>query len=163
AGVDDHELSTPELLRAAGGGAVQTWTGVGRYLTQFAPALLAAGLLHRRTRAAAVALTLAPAAAAWRRRTSDIDPVRFTGGDVAVARAAAARGTAIGLSSFASRPVEDVVAANPMTLFQLYWSGTKEQILQRLDRARTAGAAGVIITLDWSFSMGRDWGSPHIP
>ena len=34
-------------------------------------------------------------------------------GEIAVARAAAARGTAMGLSSFASKPVEDVVAANP--------------------------------------------------
>src|SRR3984885_8819649 len=34
-------------------------------------------------------------------------------GEVAVARAAAARGTAMGLSSFASKPVEEVVAANP--------------------------------------------------
>ena len=33
-------------------------------------------------------------------------------GEVAVARAAAAMGTAIGLSSFASKPVEQVVAAN---------------------------------------------------
>ncbi len=37
-------------------------------------------------------------------------------GEVAVARAAAARGTAMGLSSFASKPVEEVVAANPQTL-----------------------------------------------
>jgi isopentenyl diphosphate isomerase/L-lactate dehydrogenase-like FMN-dependent dehydrogenase len=34
-------------------------------------------------------------------------------GELAVARAAAARGTAMGLSSFASKPVEDVVAAAP--------------------------------------------------
>jgi isopentenyl diphosphate isomerase/L-lactate dehydrogenase-like FMN-dependent dehydrogenase len=34
-------------------------------------------------------------------------------GELAVARAAAARGTAMGLSSFASKPMEDVVAANP--------------------------------------------------
>jgi heme/flavin dehydrogenase (mycofactocin system) len=84
-------------------------------------------------------------------------------GEVAVARAAAARGTAMGLSSFASKPVEDVVGANPMTFFQLYWSGSKEQMLQRMERAQAAGAAGLIVTLDWSFSMGRDWGSPHIP
>lgn len=84
-------------------------------------------------------------------------------GEVAVARAAAARGTAIGLSSFASKPVEEVVAANPQTFFQLYWSGSKEQIRQRVERARGAGAVGLIVTLDWSFSMGRDWGSPHIP
>jgi pre-mycofactocin synthase len=84
-------------------------------------------------------------------------------GEVAVARAAAARGTAMGLSSFASKPVEEVVAANPKTFFQAYWIGSHEQILDRLERARTAGAAGLIVTLDWSFSNGRDWGSPVIP
>ena len=84
-------------------------------------------------------------------------------GEVAVARAAAARGTAMGLSSFASKPVEDVVAANPKTFFQVYWAGTRDQILERLDRAAGAGAAGLIVTLDWSFSNGRDWGSPAIP
>src|SRR5579862_697302 len=81
-------------------------------------------------------------------------------GEVAVARAAAARGTAIGLSSFASKPIEEVVAANPQTFFQMYWTGSKEQMLARLERARSAGAVGVIVTLDWSFSNGRDWGSP---
>jgi len=84
-------------------------------------------------------------------------------GEVAVARAAAARGTAMGLSSFASKPVEEVVAANPQTFFQIYWAGTREQIAGRVERARAAGAVGLIATLDWSFSMGRDWGSPHIP
>ena len=84
-------------------------------------------------------------------------------GEVAVARAAAARGTAMGLSSFGSKPIEQVVAANPKTFFQLYWSGSKDQILARVERARAAGAVGLIVTLDWSFSHGRDWGSPHIP
>ena len=84
-------------------------------------------------------------------------------GEVAVARAAVARGTAMGLSSFASKPVEEVVAANPRTFFQLYWSGSREQILARVERARAADVAGVIVTLDWSFSQGRDWGSPSIP
>jgi len=36
-------------------------------------------------------------------------------------------------------------------------------MLARMDRARNAGAVGLILTLDWSFSMGRDWGSPTIP
>jgi len=85
------------------------------------------------------------------------------GGEVAVARAAAARGTAIGLSSFASMPVEEVVAANPQTFFQAYWIGTRDQLLARLERARAARVAGLIVTLDWSFSNGRDWGSPMIP
>ncbi|MGN6331534.1 MAG: pre-mycofactocin synthase MftD [Motilibacteraceae bacterium] len=84
-------------------------------------------------------------------------------GEVAVARAAAARGTAMGLSSFASKPVEEVVAANPQTFFQVYWCGSREDIARRLERARAAGAVGVILTLDWSFSHGRDWGSPSIP
>jgi L-lactate dehydrogenase (cytochrome)/glycolate oxidase len=85
------------------------------------------------------------------------------GGEVAVARAAAARGTAMGLSSFASMAVEDVVAANPKTFFQIYWVGTRDQMVQRIERARAAGAVGLIATLDWSFSHGRDWGSPVIP
>jgi heme/flavin dehydrogenase (mycofactocin system) len=84
-------------------------------------------------------------------------------GEVAVARAAAARGTVMGLSSFGSKPVEDVVAANPQTFFQIYWCGSRDQILARMERARKAGAAGLILTLDWTFSHSRDWGSPQIP
>ncbi len=80
-----------------------------------------------------------------------------------MARAAANRGTAIGLSSFASKSVEDVAAANENTLFQMYWCGTREQMLQRMDRAKKAGARGIIATLDWSFSNGRDWGAPGSP
>jgi pre-mycofactocin synthase len=84
-------------------------------------------------------------------------------GEVAVARAAAARGTAMGLSSFASKPVEEVVAANPKTFFQTYWVGTRDQVIEHVERARVAGAVGLIVTLDWSFANGRDWGSPVIP
>jgi isopentenyl diphosphate isomerase/L-lactate dehydrogenase-like FMN-dependent dehydrogenase len=84
-------------------------------------------------------------------------------GEVAVARAAAARGTAMGLSSFASKPIEDVIAGNPKLFFQVYWSGGRDVIAQRVERARQAGAVGLIVTTDWSFSHGRDWGSPKIP
>jgi heme/flavin dehydrogenase (mycofactocin system) len=84
-------------------------------------------------------------------------------GEVAVARAAAARGTAMGLSSFASKPVEEVAAANPKTFFQMYWVGTRDDMATRMNRAKAAGVVGVIVTLDWSFSFGRDWGSPRIP
>jgi len=84
-------------------------------------------------------------------------------GEVAVARAAAARGTAMGLSSFASKPIEEVIAANPKTFFQMYWVGGRDEMLARMTRAKNAGAVGVIVTLDWSFSFGRDWGSPRIP
>jgi heme/flavin dehydrogenase (mycofactocin system) len=85
------------------------------------------------------------------------------GGEVAVARAAAARGTVMGLSSFASKPVEEVVAASPATFFQTYWVGTREDMAAHVERARAAGAAGLILTLDWAFANGRDWGSPGIP
>ncbi|MEW2014397.1 pre-mycofactocin synthase MftD [Rhodococcus sp. NPDC076796] len=84
-------------------------------------------------------------------------------GEVAVARAAAARGMSMGVSLFASRPIEEVVAANPQTFFQLHWVGSRELLLHMLDRARAAGAVGLILTMDWSFSEGRDWGSPVIP
>jgi pre-mycofactocin synthase len=84
-------------------------------------------------------------------------------GEVAVARAAAERGTAIGLSSFASTAIEEVVEANPQTFLQVYWVGDREQMEQRLERAREAGAVGVILTTDWTFSHSRDWGSPPIP
>jgi L-lactate dehydrogenase (cytochrome) len=84
-------------------------------------------------------------------------------GEVAVARAAAAAGTAMGLSSFASKPVEEVATANDKLFFQSYWLGDRDAILARAERARAAGAKGLIITLDWVFDSRRDWGSPFIP
>ncbi|HEY7931835.1 MAG TPA: pre-mycofactocin synthase MftD [Acidimicrobiales bacterium] len=84
-------------------------------------------------------------------------------GEVAVARAAAARGVLMGLSSFASKSIEEVCAVHSPVFIQLYWSGERDVMIQRLERAKAAGAKGVILTLDWSFSNGRDWGSPWIP
>ncbi|PKH41055.1 L-lactate dehydrogenase (cytochrome)/glycolate oxidase [Nocardioides alpinus] len=84
-------------------------------------------------------------------------------GEVAVARAAAARGTIMGLSNFASKSVEEVTATGATTFFQMYWTGDRDVMVQRMQRAHDAGALGLIATLDWSFSMGRDWGSPEIP
>ncbi len=84
-------------------------------------------------------------------------------GEVAVARAAAARGVPMGLSSFGSMPIEDVIDANPQLFFQIYWAGDRDSMSERMKRARQAGAVGLILTLDWSFSHSRDWGSPSIP
>ena len=84
-------------------------------------------------------------------------------GEAGVARATAEAGTAMGLSSFGSMPVEAVAEVNPKLFFQSYWSGGRDKILERSERARRAGAKGLIVTLDWSFSNGRDWGSPAIP
>ena len=84
-------------------------------------------------------------------------------GEVAVARAATNRGIPVGLSSFGSKPIEEVAEANPNLSFQIYWAGDRDSMLARLARAKEAGAVGLILTLDWSFSHGRDWGSPAIP
>src|SRR5690348_15563386 len=84
-------------------------------------------------------------------------------GEVAVARAAAGAGTAMGLSSFASKPVEEVAKATDKLLFQCYWLGSRDDILARAQRAGEAGATGLIVTLDWVFGTRRDWGCPWIP
>ncbi|MEM7095044.1 MAG: pre-mycofactocin synthase MftD [Actinomycetota bacterium] len=84
-------------------------------------------------------------------------------GEIAVGRASAARGIPMGLSSFGSKKLEDVIAENPQTFFQIYWAGDRDAMSARMERAKAAGAVGLILTLDWSFSHGRDWGSPSIP
>lgn len=84
-------------------------------------------------------------------------------GEVAMARAARKFDTAMGLSSFASRPVDDVGAETDALMFQVYWIGSRDQIAERVDRARAAGARGLIITLDWVFDSRRDWGVFSVP
>src|SRR3954471_5583209 len=54
--------------------------------------------------------------------------------ELAVARAAAARDAAMGLSGFASKSIEEVVAANPKTFAQLYWASPREVIAARVER-----------------------------
>jgi heme/flavin dehydrogenase (mycofactocin system) len=84
-------------------------------------------------------------------------------GEEAVGRGTAARGVPMGLSSFGSKPIESVIEANPQLFFQIYWAGDRDSMSMRMERAKAAGAVGLILTLDWSFSHGRDWGSPEIP
>ena len=84
-------------------------------------------------------------------------------GEVAIAIGTAAAGTAMGLSEFASKQVADVARVNPDVFFQVHWSADRETLLDRALLARKAGAKALIVTLDWSFPGGRDWGSPAIP
>ena len=84
-------------------------------------------------------------------------------GEVAVALGTRDAGTAMGLSEFASRPAAEVAAVNPNLFFQVHWSADRDTLLERAEIARTAGAKALIVTLDWSFPAGRDWGSPAIP
>ena len=72
------------------------------------------------------------------------------GGEVAMAAAAAARGTAMGLSSFASMPVEDVVAANPRPSSRSTGSA-------RGTRPRS-GSSGPVPRVPWALS--RHWTGP---
>src|SRR5215471_12016735 len=55
-------------------------------------------------------------------------------GEVGVARGTAEAGTAMGLSSFGSMPVEAVAQVNPKLFFQSYWSGSRDQMIQRTER-----------------------------
>lgn len=84
-------------------------------------------------------------------------------GEVAIARAAATRGIAMTLSNFARKPLDEVVAANAKTIFQVVWCGTRQDMARRMEQARTAGAVGLIITTDWAFPSGKDWGSTAAP
>jgi pre-mycofactocin synthase len=84
-------------------------------------------------------------------------------GEVAVAMGTRAAGTAMGLSEFASKPAAEVTVANRKLFFQVHWSADRDALLERAEVARAAGAKALIVTLDWSFASGRDWGSPAIP
>ncbi len=88
-------------------------------------------------------------------------------GELGAARAAAKAGIPVGVSSFASTAIEDIVKANPQTFFQMFWLGTREQMSAIAARARDAGAKGLIITLDYVFAHRKDWGTPislaHVP
>jgi heme/flavin dehydrogenase (mycofactocin system) len=84
-------------------------------------------------------------------------------GEVAIAMGTRDAGTAMGLSEFASRPTAQVAAVNPKLFFQVHWSADRDTLLERAEAARAAGASALIVTLDWSFPGGRDWGSPAIP
>jgi len=84
-------------------------------------------------------------------------------GEVAVAMGTADAGTAMGLSEFASKPAAEVARVNPKLFFQVHWSADRDTLLERAELARKGGATALIVTLDWSFPGGRDWGSPAIP
>jgi pre-mycofactocin synthase len=84
-------------------------------------------------------------------------------GEIAVAAGTRDAGTAMGLSEFASKPVAEVTRVNPDVFFQVHWSADRDTLLARAARAREQGAKALIVTLDWSFPGGRDWGSPPFP
>ncbi len=71
-------------------------------------------------------------------------------GEIAVARAAAAHGVPMVLSSASSTPMEDVAAAcgDGQRWFQLYWPQDRSVAASFLARAKAAGFTALVITLD---------------
>ncbi len=69
-------------------------------------------------------------------------------GEVAVARACAARGITMSLSTVASATIEDVGAASAPTWFQLYLLRDPGRNRELLDRAAAAGYEAIILTVD---------------
>jgi hypothetical protein len=98
------DVPTTGLAAATATATVQTWLGLGRYLTQFAAPALLAGLCSRRTRPSAAALLLGPPLAAWLPRR-DLDPVRFT---LAAIADEVAYGSGVWLSSLRARTLRSV-------------------------------------------------------
>jgi L-lactate dehydrogenase (cytochrome) len=79
------------------------------------------------------------------------------GGEVAAARAAGAAGTGYILSTISGHRLEDVRAgsAGPV-LFQLYLMGGRAASEAAIERARVAGYAGLVVTIDTAVSGHRE-------
>lgn len=74
-------------------------------------------------------------------------------GEAGSAMAAAAQGGQMVISSLASMPLEDIVAAalaggGPAPWFQLYWQGERNRTRRLLDRAVAAGCTAIVFTVD---------------
>ena len=88
-------------------------------------------------------------------------------GELAVARAAAATGVPMILSSAASHSLEDVAAAggDAPRWFQLYWVNDRDVVLSLVARAEAAGYEAIVVTLD-TLTLGwrdRDLRKPYLP
>ncbi len=71
-------------------------------------------------------------------------------GEIAMARAAAAAGTVMCLSTFATATIEEVAESAPDAprWFQLYWSNDRGFVRDVLERAEAAGFTAVLLTVD---------------
>jgi lactate 2-monooxygenase len=88
-------------------------------------------------------------------------------GELAVARAAAATGVPLVVSSAASHSLEEVAEAmrDAPRWFQLYWVNDREIALSLIGRAADAGYAALVVTLD-TLTLGwrdRDLRKPYLP
>ena len=71
-------------------------------------------------------------------------------GELAMARAAAAAGALMCLSTFATATIEEIVEAAPGAprWFQLYWSSDRGFVREIVERAEAAGFGAVVVTVD---------------
>jgi lactate 2-monooxygenase len=88
-------------------------------------------------------------------------------GELAVARAAAATGVPLVLSTAASHSLEEVALAmgDAPRWFQLYWVNDREVTLSLVSRAAEAGFSAIVVTLD-TLTLGwrdRDLRKPYLP
>ena len=76
-------------------------------------------------------------------------------GELATARAAAALGVTMVLSTASSHTIEDVAEANGdgPRWYQLYWPNDNEVTISILQRAKAAGFSTLVVTLDtWTLA-----------
>ncbi len=87
-------------------------------------------------------------------------------GELGVARAAEAAGTAVGIGILSSYSIESITAEASNVWFQLYMIGGREGSAIAMERAKAAGCEVLIITVDFaSLSGGQDYqrGHPGVP
>jgi lactate 2-monooxygenase len=88
-------------------------------------------------------------------------------GELAVARASAATGVPIVLSSAASHSIEEVAEAmgDAKRWFQLYWVNDRDVAVSLVERAEAAGYSAIVVTLD-TLTLGwrpRDLSKAYLP
>jgi lactate 2-monooxygenase len=88
-------------------------------------------------------------------------------GELAVARAAAATGVPMVLSSAASHSIEEVAEAmgDAQRWFQLYWVNDRDVAVSLVERAEAAGYGAIVVTLD-TLTLGwrpRDLSKAYLP
>ncbi|OFZ98475.1 MAG: hypothetical protein A3H35_07015 [Betaproteobacteria bacterium RIFCSPLOWO2_02_FULL_62_17] len=81
----------------------------------------------------------------------------WPGGDVALARAAAAAGIPFTLSTFSTSRIEEVARAGGRLWLQLYILRNRDIVNDLLERAVASGYETLVVTTDANVSSGREW------
>jgi len=81
----------------------------------------------------------------------------WPGGDVALAKAAAAAGIPFSLSTFSTSRIEDVAKAGGRLWLQLYILRNRDIVKNLLERAAASGYETLVVTTDANVASGREW------